>query len=258
MTIAGPWSVRVSYDDVDMVMSDAPATLGTEVTGDLASALALALPDLRVPEFMAAQPRYFDDCGMLIAAYAADGGGLAGVLVSRVLAGFGVDRTLHVSMQLIAPRFRRTLLLKRMWALHLASVAADGGIPELMAMRSCNPTVLQLLRGFARVDGIAAYPEIDGGEQDPELQRIATEIAERVCPGREFDPRTGVLRGAAIPPDFYSDLPSGRDPAVNAYFRRHLTAADRVLCLVRITTETAKQRLLRAFGADRLPIGAPA
>ena len=194
---------------------------------------------------------------MVIAAFAPDGG-LGGVLVSRLLAGDGAERILHVSMQLIAERFRRTALLKRMWGMHLAAAAGECGLPGTIVMRTCNPIVLQLLRGFTRVDGIAVYPEIDGQAQERELERLAVRLARRLCPGLAFDSRTGVLRGAAVPPDFYADLPRGRDAAVNAYFHQNLTTADRVLCIVRITTEQAKHRLLRAFGAQPISRDVPA
>ena len=194
MASSGAWPIRVPYDDVELVMSERPSALSPQTIAELEHALALAMPDLRIREFFTIQPRYFPDAGMVIAAFAPDGG-LGGVLVSRLLAGDGAERILHVSMQLIAERFRRTALLKRMWGMHLAAAAGECGLPGTIVMRTCNPIVLQLLRVSRASTGSRSIPRSTGRRRSASWSGSRCGWPAGSAPGWPSTPEPGCCAG---------------------------------------------------------------
>jgi hypothetical protein len=242
------WDDFHSYDAYNLCYRSGAVQLRDETKKWLVEGLASAMPDLQILEYFRLKTNWFSEYDYLIVAVDAETRRLIGLLTSR-WDDHNRKPFLHISVQMIAQRYQRTPLLKRMWSFHFRKVK-DGryGVPSVIALRTYHPIVYTSMRIFARVDGIKLYPDLRGAGQDLEMSRLAESVASRLSPGLEFSPSTGVMKHASVPPDFYPALPESRDKTVMSYFERNLGPADRLLCVLAITTEEAKRMLLRGFG----------
>jgi hypothetical protein len=118
-----------------------------------------------------------------------------------------------------------------------------------MVLKTFNPLAYRALEAMARVPEVALFPRI-GAASSARLAALAGEVAGCIAPGLLYERDTGVVRGAGVPPDFYPALPEGAPPRVTDYFRRHVGAGDRLLCLLDIGSAAAERRILRALGAQ--------
>jgi hypothetical protein len=209
------------------------------------------MPDLRMAAYFAAKPGWFEETGRLLVAIEPSSGRLLGALTSKIWPGSPACPTfLHISTQFVTQDRQRTSLLRRMWGLHFEKLDETGAAPSILVLKTCNPSAFNAMRVFSGIDGIALYPRLDGGAQDPELRDLAYRVAGIIAPGLPFHSGTGVIAGAGVPLDFYPALPLSGRPEVDTYFKARLTPADRLLCISVIRTETAKRKVLRAFGAQ--------
>lgn len=242
------WDDSRTYGAYHLFYRSGSGELRDQTKKWLIESLARAMPDLKIMEYFRLKTDWFSEYDHLIVAVDADTGDVIGLLTSR-WNDRDAEPFLHISVQMIARRYQRTPLLKRMWSLHFRKVK-DGrhGVPSIIALRTYHPTVYTSMRIFTRVVGIKLYPDLRATTQDATMARLAESVARRLGPGLEFSPTTGVMKRASVPPDFYPALPESRDKAVASYFERNLSPADRLLCVLAVTTEEAKRRLLRAFG----------
>jgi hypothetical protein len=204
------------------------------------------MPELNLTELFRCKPNLLQDCDHVVTATAPDGE-FAGVVAARWVGGGNLF--LQLAISLIQARYQRSPLLRAMWHTAFEQIAAGPRLfPAVIALRTYNPAAFQAMRVFAQLPGVAVYPRIDGGDQDPAMVQLAKSVAEQLGGGCPFDHRTGILRGAGVPLDLYSALPEGGREVVLRYFCAHLAAGDRLLCVLHACGEAAQQRICRAFG----------
>lgn len=221
--------------------------------------LADSLPSLRIRALFECRPDLLTAAEVSILAVTARDERVVGILTaSDVTTRDGAD-FLHIPIQMIGERYQRSLLLKRMWRVLLRDcVSRTGTLPDLFVLRTCNPSAFAAMHAFTRLAGVTMYPDIAHPSEDHALHATACAVADRLNPSARFDPRTGVLHDIGRPADLYPEVPAGRREVLDRYFRSHLTPSDRLLCLLRLETEAAKRRVLRAVGASEAPAPAGA
>ncbi|MEH2082227.1 MAG: hypothetical protein V7K89_20280 [Nostoc sp.] len=209
--------------------------------------LIQAMPTLKIEQYFQAKQNWFEECDYLIVAVEAISNDLIAILASSWVEMDSLP-FLHVKIQMIADRYQKTHLLKRMWGFHLYKVSQEHfGFPSIVALKTCHPAVFSAMRVFSRFDGVQMYPRIDGEIPKLEMNEIACLIAKSICPGLEFCLHTGVIKNASVPIDFYPSLPTTKKPDIGYYFQNNLTPVDRLLCILHISTDLAKHRILQSL-----------
>ena len=233
--------------------------LSQETSAWIVQGLERAMPSLNIREYFLAKGSTLSDCDFVIVAVERDSGQIISALTSRWHQEEGQRPFLHLKILMITPRYQKTRLINDIWGFHLARVHLSRfGFPHVIALRTYNPVVFGAMRIFTRIDGIRLYPGIDGQPQDPAMAALAQQIADTISPGLSFKAGTGVIRQAGVPPDFYPAMPSSRKTDVYQYFARHLAPSDRMLCVLSVDTEAAKQKALALFGLRQQPAGTAA
>lgn len=258
--IAGPqwsWVTRKTefcrYTIYELLAGEA---LPHEAEDWLIAGLTRAMPRLRIAAYFEVRRSTLPASDHLTVAVARTRPELIGFLSSRWFnAEAGGGSFLHASILLISDQYQRTLLFKHLWRLHLEQmVKGPHGLPSIVALKTYNPAVYNVLSGFTRLNGVRLYPRIDIVGQDAFMKRLAASIHERIAAGLEFDCETGVIRGAGNPPDFYPELPDHRRRDICDYFQRNLRAGDRLLCILTLPESPDLRRgVLRMFGANEAP-----
>lgn len=233
------------------------AAANERVRAWIVDGLADALPRLRIRALFEFRPDLLTDADVSILAVAERDERVVGILTASEVTTRDGPSFLHVPIQMIGERYQRSLLLKRMWRVLLRDcVSRAGTLPDLFALRTCNPSAFAAMHAFTRVAGVTMYPDIAHPSEDHSMRATACAVADRLNPKARFDPRTGVLHDIGRPADLYPEVPAGRRKDLARYFRSHLTPSDRVLCLLRLETEASKRRILRAIGASDTPASA--
>jgi hypothetical protein len=217
----------------------------------LIAGLANAMPELKIDPYFAVRRSALSSAHYLTVAVARSGPALIGFLCSRWHAQDEKHVAfLHASICLISQRHRQTLLFRDLWRRHLEQVDEGGsGFPYVIALKTYNPGVYHILSAFTRLDGVTLYPRIDG-LQDESTRSLMHAIRDRIAGGLEFDWKSGVIRGAGVPPDFYPELPGHRRRDICEYFRRNLRPEDRLLCVLAFPQRAGiRRRILDMFGA---------
>jgi hypothetical protein len=214
----------------------------------LVQGLAADLRDVAIARLFAEREDLLADCDSLVCASQVHDPAAVGVLAAawkRVPSGWPF---LHVTLQLVAQRHQRTNLLAKLWGEQLLRFDWSRlTLPLIFAWRTYHPAALGLLSRFATHPGCQVYPPVCGPPA-PKLEGLAREIAATICPGAEFCEETGVIRGTGRPADLYRRLPDSRHQIVVDYFRAHLRAGDRVLCVLSLADDGAARRILRTCG----------
>ncbi len=235
--------------DVLLEAGAAPGTPGEPSLLALQEDVIRAFPEYRLATYFTERPAVLAGADHIVVARHRSGGELLGLVVARLRQGTA-GGYLHAEMNLItAGRQRRGLLLP-LWRVMLTRLAAGPtGLPGLVAMKTYNPMVYSCLLVVARLTGAEVYPPVlaDGPSPPGELPEVAQQVAAEVAPTCAFDPRTGALRGAGVPRDFYPAMPTTSRREVQGYFARHLRPGDRLLCLVRFGPGADMPRLLRRW-----------
>lgn len=244
------WRDLLTFDQYSFFYAASPHVLNRETEEWIVSGLIKAMPDLKLAEYFQIKKNWFSEYDYLIAAVENNSNELIGMLTSHWHEKDGVPFFLQISMQMIAQRYQKTQLLKHMWGYHFRKVREGHfGFPSVIALRTYNPVVFSAMRIFSRLDGIRMYPRLWVEEQDPEMVALAQSITERICPGLDMCSRTGVIKDASVPPDFYPSLPKSSKGEVYNYFAEHLSPSDRLLCVLHISTEEGKRKILKSFGS---------
>ena len=212
--------------------------------------LRRALPHLRIREYFASKPDILSSSDLVVIASEHDSGECEAVLAAR----WHRERHpfLHLTTLLVGARYQRSSLVRRMLALMWERLAAaPEGLPVTVALRTYNPSSYAAIRAFSRIGGVRLYPNVHGGEQEIDLRQLAAQIAPVISPECEFRSDTGVVVGGAgsVPSDFYPEMPSTSDGAVNDYFCRVLRPVDRLLCVLVVESRSAQARILKTLGA---------
>lgn len=210
-----------------------------------------AFPEYKLSEYFERRPSLFERAHHVVVAMADREALPVGVVVASRHSD-GEPDFLHVEMTLITTPYQRSGLLLMLWRHVMRMLAADErGFPTVIVLKTYNPMVFSSLQVAARLGCGEIYPALDGGRQDSELAEWATYAAAKLCPSLTFEPETGVVRGAGVPRDFYTEMPRTNKRRVNDYFQRHLAPGDRVLCLVHFPSPTGLTHLLDRFGVTR-------
>ncbi|MCM3921906.1 hypothetical protein ND748_09575 [Frankia sp. AiPs1] len=204
----------------------------------LQDGLAAALPDLRMAELFAARPSLFREADHLIVGVDRASGQPVSALGASWTATAAGERFLHIGVQFVDARLRRGPVFSTSWLALLEDVVTAGGFPLLSALRTYNPVAYCAMRAYGRLPGAVMYPEVGPVDQDPDVSRLAGEIATALAPAAPFDPASGRITGIGVPRELYRDRPRCDDAAVNNHFERHTVPGDRILCVVHIR-ETA-------------------
>lgn len=222
----------------------------------LQSGLVAAIPDLRIAEMFRRRPGLLRTFDHLLVGWAPDGA-MAGVLgcTWRECSGLSL---LHVGIQMIAPGYRGGGMFVDLWQREIVGVLPEEDAhPSLVAVKTYNPIVYLAMRSFARLAGGILYPDVETADQDPALVRLASSVRAVIAPQYGFDPATGAVRDAGLPPDLYEAVPGAVGHPAERYFERHLQPGDRLLCLLRcpgFDEPGSGARLLRSLASA---LGAP-
>jgi hypothetical protein len=244
------WQGSLSFDRYTLYYATAQQPLKDETKEWIIRGLMKAQPSLKLAEYFRVKRNWFSEYDYLIVAVEDDTGDIIGALASKWYVSDGNPFFLHIIIQMIATWYERTNLLKHMWKFHFQKVnEGPFGFPSVIALRTCNPVVFTAMRLFSRIEGIKMYPQIGVETQDPQMAELARDITEQICPGLRICLDTGVIENASVPPDFYPSLPKANKPDVYNWFKNNLTVADRILCVLLVPTESARRKLLKAFGA---------
>ncbi len=244
------WAGSRAHDGYTLLCTSGDQAFAPETKEWIVRGLIAALPDLKMEEYFRVKKDWFCEFDCLILAVESETGQLVAALASRWHQRERRPFFLHVTTQWIAHRYQLSSLLKHMWAFHLQMLnRGPFGCPSLCALKTCHPAAFSALRLFARLPGVRFYPDIEAKQQDPWMAELARQVASRISLNLRFSADTGVIRGASVPAGFYSALPTTRRPKLASYFRKHLGVDDRFLCLLLISDEAAKRRILASLGA---------
>jgi hypothetical protein len=237
--------------------NDAPVTTRSmdpkDLTGDritwLTRGLATALPRIQIGDLLHTHPELLTEASDITVAVAQPSGEAVGLLATQRLALPDGLRLTHITAQFVGERYRRLGGFTASWSHHLRAGYPDGLEDfRTLAAKTCSPRMYASLRLLKRFPGVTIYPDIDRPNgQNSNLTRLATELSERVSPGCDFEPTTGVVKNAVRVPELYRERLNGADPKVNEHFARHLGPQDRFLCIASIPADQIHRFTSRYF-----------
>ena len=234
------WAGSRAHDAYTLLYMSGGQAFAPGIKEWIVRGLIAALPDLKMEEFFRIKKNWFSEFDCLILAVESKTGQLVAALASRWHQHERRPFFLHVTTQWITHRYQLSSLLNR----------GPFGFPSLWALKTCHPAAFSAIRLFARLPGVHFYPDIEAKQHDPWMADLARQVASRISLNLKFSADTGVIRGASVPAGFYSALPITGKPKLARYFRQHLSVDDRILCLLRISDEAAKRRILALLGAS--------
>jgi len=217
----------------------------------LVDGLVAALPSLEMRRLFDNRRDMFRQADLVTVATDTSSGTAVGALSSKWSVLPSGEPFLHVLTQFIGERYQRGITFPRSWGSHFAALQhSRRNFPSLIVLKTYNPTAYCAMGAFTRVPDVTIYPKPAGspGQQDPAAQRLAEQVAQVIAGGYVFDPGTGVIKEAGVPPDLYPALPESSNKAVNDYFAATTRPGDRVLCMLRVPTTEAANTILSAFG----------
>jgi hypothetical protein len=230
------WKDQIAADDYTLLYSDCREELPPDEVERIVSELHEGLPGNNVRDYFINQPTIFTDYDHLTIARDPESDNTIGLLGSRWFR--SPDNTftfLYLWTAISVHRVRRKGLLNTMFLWQLEKSIGEKGVPPIIATKTTNPIVFKAIRTFhSLVPGSRLYPNIDGSSQDAELVAKAHQVVALLCPTLEVKYDTAVvLKGmATLAANFFPELPTSGDPAIDEYFRKHLTPDDQVLMLV--------------------------
>lgn len=213
----------------------------------LQEGLVAALPDLRMAELFAAGPGLLREAEHLVVGVDRASGQPVSALGASWTATAAGRRFLHIGAQFVSARLRRGPVFSTSWLALLEDAVVTGGFPVLSALRTYNPVAYCAMRAYGRLPGAVMYPEVGPAGQDPDVTRLAGEIAASLAPAAPFDPDSGRLAGIGVPRGLYRGRPRCDDAAVNEHFERHTVPGDRILCVVHIRATATVDAIVENF-----------
>jgi hypothetical protein len=223
-----------------------------ELTGDriawLARGLATALPRIEIGDLLHTHPELLTEASGITVSVAEASGEAVGLLATQRMALSDGLRLTHITAQFVGERYRRLGAFTASWSHHLRAGYPDGLEDfRTLAAKTCSPRMYASLRLLKRFPGVTVYPEIDRPDGESKLARLATELSQRISPGCEFEPATGVVKNAVRVPALYRERLNCADPKVNEHFARHLGPQDRFLCIASIPADQVHRFTSRYF-----------
>jgi hypothetical protein len=260
-TIAQQRPQTASLEGYRVVNNTKEDPIGIEAGKQVTEDLALGLPEFNVRQYFGSQPTIFVDYDYVVTAYAEGSGRAIGLLGARWL-GQGDCRFLYLWTAMIADAYRNSLLFNRMLKSFFLHVTAgdENGLPSMIVTKTYNPVVYGIFKSFSQaVSGLQIYPQIPDVGQTLEMRSVAEKVAHGISPLLQLDPETGVIRGgqAMVAPDFFPRMEMSSDSDVNAHFQSHLTRADQILCILRMSPDI-KAHAYAAIKGRRQTLSKPA
>lgn len=226
-----------------------------ELTDDriswLARGLATALPRIEIGDLLYTHPELLTEASDITVAVAESSGEAVGLLATQRMAMSDGLRLTHITAQFVGERYRRHGAFAASWSHHLRAGYREGLEDfRTLAARTCSPRMYASLRLIKRFPGVTIYPDIDRPDGEGDLARLAAELSERVSPGCEFEPATGVIKNAVRVPGLYRERLDSANPRVNEYFARHLGPQDRFMCIASIPADQVQRFTSRYFSGS--------
>jgi hypothetical protein len=177
------------------------------------------------------------------------------IALRRYMAQEGSPSFVHISTIHIAEAKQKGMLLKRLIAsAYLGLWHREGSLPTWTAVKTFNPSTYNVLLRLKRMIGSSAvlYPSMEkekegNGCKSLMVMPIAVGIAARLEPECTFDRHFSVIRGGGgiIGGNYWLTAPRSTHNEINHFFDRHLTPADRMLCILGLDEELCKSDALK-------------
>lgn len=230
--------------------SAAPLDAGTR--SRIVRDLVAVMPTYGVADYFRTKASLLDPQDLTVIARERAGGTCVGLAVVGWIDGRST-RFLHVKTMLIGEAWHRSQVLRLIWQALFAGLLRGGaGFPPVIVLKTYNPKSFSAMRAFAGVPDTAIFPAIGpamGTDDFPaDLMPAVRDIAATLSPGRVFDARTGVIKGAADGvTGFYPTLPLCGKAGIDSHFQAHVTPDDRLLGCLFVRSPQAAGRILKAF-----------
>ena len=228
------WKDRIAADDYTLLYSDCQEDLPPDEAEHIVNDLHEGLPNNDVRQYFINQPNIFRDYDHLTIARDPESDNTIGLLGSKWFS--SPEYTfLYLWTAISVHRVRRKGLLNTMFLWQLEKAIDERGVPPVIATKTTNPIVFKAIRSFhSLVPGSRLYPNIDGSNQEPELMAQAHQVVALLCPTLEvkYDSAVVIKGMSTLAANFFPELPTSGDPAIDEYFRKNLTPDDQVLMLV--------------------------
>lgn len=246
------WKHWSAGDGYDIVVSGPDRQLSREDQQRLEAGLADSLPSLRLARYFELKPDWLQKAGYVAFALERPQENAVAMLTADWWEVDDCPPFLQLSSVLIARRYRGGTMLKGLLAALFGQMMGNGLAcpPTWIILRTCNPIAFSALATYQRMPGYSLYPRLDKEAQDPLLTAMASRIAGHLAPDLPFDPATGVIVGSAVPADFYPALPDEGPAPVVDYMARHLSPADRLLCVALLSRQAVRDQILQILGVD--------
>ncbi len=259
----GFWRDELKVRDFTLLYSDCNTDIAPEEKSKIISDLDDSLPGYDVKQYFGSQPNIFRDYDHLTIARDSNTGATVGLLGSKWFSEADVTY-LYLWTAMIAQSARKSSLLTSLFLWQLDKAVKEKMTPPMIATKTYNPIVFKAMNALHRlIPGSRFYPRIDGSSQNPEMVERAKQVVGLLCPKLEVKYETAVVVGGqgVLAPDFFPELPSSRDRAVDSFFERNLTRDDQILMIVEIppSSHQAVDVLLRNAAMTKFSgLGTPA
>lgn len=228
------------------------APLDAETRRRIVGDLIAGMPTYGVADYFRTKASLLDPQDVTVIARGRAGGACVGLAVGGWME-CRSTRFLHVKTMLIGEAWHRGPVLRLIWRALFIGLLRDGAaFPPAIVLKTYNPKSFSAMRAFAGVPDTAIFPAIGGDAFPAALMPAVRDIAATLSPGRVFDERTGVIKGAADGvTGFYPTLPLCGKAPVDGHFQAHVTPDDRLLGCLFVRSPQAADRILRAFFVPR-------
>ena len=232
----GFWKDELAVKGFTLLYSDCKNAISAEESTKIIADLDDSLPGYDVKEYFGSQPNIFRDYDHLTIARDSATGGTVGLLGSKWFSSSDVTY-LYLWTAMVAERVRKSSLLSSLFLWELDKAVKERTAPPMIATKTYNPIVYKAMNALHRlIPGSRFYPTIEDSSQNPEMVALAKQVVGLLCPKLEVRYDTAVVVGGqgVLAPNFFPELPSSRDPAVDKFFERNLTRDDQILMIVEI------------------------
>jgi hypothetical protein len=232
--------------------SSPPLDAGTRsrIVGDLVA----VMPTYGVADYFRTKASLLDPQDLTVIARERASGTCIGLAVVGWVEG-RTTRFLHVKTMLIGEAWHRSQVLRLIWQALFTGLLRNGAaFPPSIVLKTYNPKSFSAMRAFAGVPDTAIFPAIGAEVFPADLMPAVHDIAATLSPGRVFDARTGVIKGAADGvTGFYPTLPLCGKAGIDRHFQLHMTPDDRLLGCLFVRSPQAAGRILKAFSVPEAP-----
>lgn len=232
-----------------------PKARGRQFFRNLEQVFEISMPEFRMKEYFNSTPNWATGMDyMTISRTSEAPKKYTGFLTAKIYKESYLQTFMHLPAFLLNSEKRGSMTCKLMLADLFNSIRQNQNdeFPEIICFRTCNANVLSMMNSFKRFPGFDIYPNMDSGQNNTKLKKVAAKIAKVIAGSHEFFPDTGVIKNIAKPPDFYSKFPLGGSHEVRNYLQEHLSLSDRILVVCRMSEQKGIQRALDRLHRTKL------